>query len=97
MDKPRNIDGGKDGVPPLISHCNVGNEDEGIAWEKLYDSGDFSDVSFTVGTELRIFKAHWAVLMSGSQKFEEMKLPLQNDEPIVIPDVEANVFEQLLK
>lgn len=82
---------------PLIKQCLVEKENEGSTLKKLYNSGKHSDVSFSVGRyEKRLFKAHRAILMAASRKFEELIMSHRNGV-IEIADIDCNAFDQLLK
>lgn len=98
MDKPRKINGGFQ-LKSTMTHCKIENEYETKVREELYDSGEFSDVRFVVGTiEPREFHAHQLVLMTGSSKFKRMiELHKDLEKPIAIPEIEPDVFDQLLK
>lgn len=83
---------------PTKTHRTIKNEHEMKFRQEVLNSGEFSDISFLVGrTKTRIFKVHRFVLMGGSQKFKEILTTRNNDEPIAIPGIEPDIFEQLLK
>lgn len=58
------------------------------------------DVLLWVGQEKTVFRAHQYVLISRSCVFNAMicgNLRQQEDGPIKIPDIEADIFEEFLK
>ena len=74
-------------------------------YEKLYESGKYTDISIHVGKEpnSKIFLAHTVVLCTGS-KFIENSLTENKETPeetqktaIAFEDVEPDVFEILLR
>lgn len=76
----------------------VENWYEGKARAQMFATGDFSDVSFLVGTAAREYKAHRFALITASFKFKEMfDLHSDFEKPILIPEIEPYVFEQLLR
>ncbi|XP_063705297.1 uncharacterized protein LOC134834515 [Culicoides brevitarsis] len=65
--------------------------------QKLYESGEFSDVTFEIGPG-KMFKAHKLVLMAASEKFREILREHSSTEATIsLPDMDPNAFEQLLR
>ncbi|XP_055353033.1 BTB/POZ domain-containing protein 1-like [Paramacrobiotus metropolitanus] len=71
--------------------------------ERSLSSKEFSDVQFTVGQDFgppKLFQAHKYVLCLRSSVFCTMfygSLPEKGEEPIDIPDVVPNAFENMLR
>uniref|UniRef100_A0A336M9K0 CSON007439 protein n=1 Tax=Culicoides sonorensis TaxID=179676 RepID=A0A336M9K0_CULSO len=79
-------------------HCQVTNEFEKKVREELYYSGEHADVEFVIGKiEKRTFKAHRLILMTGSHKFRKMLELHKSKDPIIIPEFDPDIFQQLLK
>ncbi|XP_063707956.1 uncharacterized protein LOC134836700 isoform X2 [Culicoides brevitarsis] len=78
--------------------CKIENDYEKKVREEIFDTGEFADVVFLVGAEKRPFKAHRFVLITSSLKFKQM-MDLHKDleKPIIIEEVEPQIFEQLLQ
>lgn len=78
--------------------CKIENDYENKVREELYDSGEYADVTFLVGPKQREFKAHRFVLITSSYKFKQMmELGKDLEKPILIPEIEAGLFDQLLR
>lgn len=77
--------------------CKFENSYEKKVREELFYSGEYSDVTFMVGTmQKRTFKGHRLVLIAGSEKFKKMFELHKTNEPIVIPEIEPEAFDRLL-
>lgn len=78
-------------------HCKIPSEMEKGVWNKLFQNREFSDVTFLVGaTEPKEVKAHRCVLKTGSEKFKKLIDSHDPEKPIPVPEIEADVFHQVL-
>ena len=57
-----------------------------------------SDVTFVVGSEQKCLSAHKLILSLRSSVFEKMLTgPMAEQEKIMLPDIEEDIFEQFLQ
>ncbi|XP_067660782.1 BTB/POZ domain-containing protein 6-like [Haliotis asinina] len=71
-----------------ITECNL----------RMLDTQDFSDVTFRVGSEEQMVRAHRYVLVSRSCVFHAMFCgPLAEKGEITIPDIEPDIFKEFLR
>ncbi|XP_071096866.1 BTB/POZ domain-containing protein 6-like [Haliotis cracherodii] len=71
-----------------VTECNL----------HMLDTEDFSDVTFRVGAEKQVVRAHRYVLVSRSCVFEAMFCgPLAETGEVTIPDIEADIFKEFLR
>ncbi|XP_046340690.2 BTB/POZ domain-containing protein 6-like isoform X2 [Haliotis rufescens] len=71
-----------------VTECNL----------RMLDTEDFSDVTFRVGSEKQMVRAHRYVLVSRSCVFHAMFCgPLAETEEVTIPDIEPDVFREFLR
>ncbi|XP_048244874.1 BTB/POZ domain-containing protein 2-like isoform X2 [Haliotis rufescens] len=71
-----------------VTECNL----------RMVDTEDFSDVTFRVGAEKQVVRAHRYVLVSRSCVFEAMFCgPLAETGEVTIPDIEADIFKEFLR
>lgn len=56
------------------------------------------DVTFTLGTDRAVYKAHRCMLASASPVFFSMfEGPMAEQGEVVIPDIEIEIFQQLVR
>lgn len=78
--------------------CKIQSENGMCVLDKLFHSDEYSDVSLLVGsTEIKEFKAHRCVLMAASEKLKDLLQSHSPGKPIPIPEIEPDVFEQIMK
>ncbi|XP_046340688.2 BTB/POZ domain-containing protein 6-like isoform X1 [Haliotis rufescens] len=71
-----------------VTECNL----------RMLDTEDFSDVTFRVGSEKQVVRAHRYVLVSRSCVFHAMFCgPLAEKGEVTIPDIEADIFREFLR
>ncbi len=71
-----------------VTECNL----------HMLTTEDCSDVTFRVGPEKHVVRAHRYVLASRSCVFNAMLYgPLAEKEEIIIPDIESQVFKEFLR
>ncbi|XP_046340695.2 BTB/POZ domain-containing protein 6-like [Haliotis rufescens] len=71
-----------------VTECNL----------RMLDTEDVSDVTFRVGSEKQVVRAHRYVLVSRSCVFHAMFCgPLAETGEVTIPDIEADVFNEFLR
>ena len=76
--------------------------DVSLDYEKLYESGKYTDISINVGQEPnnKIFFAHSLILCTRSAYFEDKLTEISNEiqqTAIVFEDIKPEVFEILLR
>lgn len=70
------------------------------AWGELYETGQHSDITFTVGRSGKQFNAHKLVLSTHSSTFRAMLyngMEESSQSVIQLPEQDSNVFELLLR
>ncbi|XP_048245031.1 BTB/POZ domain-containing protein 6-like isoform X5 [Haliotis rufescens] len=78
-----NWQGGK-----TVTECNL----------RMLNTEDLSDVTFRVGSEKQVVRAHRYVLVSRSCVFHAMFCgPLAEKGEVTIPDIEADIFKEFLR
>ncbi|XP_046545944.1 BTB/POZ domain-containing protein 6-like isoform X2 [Haliotis rubra] len=71
-----------------VTECNL----------RMLDTENFSDVTFRVGSEEQMVRAHRYVLVSRSCVFHAMFCgPLAEKGEITIPDIEPDIFKEFLR
>lgn len=77
---------------------DIPNANKTSVVEKLFSYREFADVIFLVGnSEPKMFRAHRCILMAVSEKFKTLILSHDPLKPIAFPEIEPDVFQQLLK
>ncbi|XP_048245844.1 BTB/POZ domain-containing protein 6-like [Haliotis rufescens] len=68
-----------------VTECNL----------RMLDTEDFCDVTFRLGSEKQVVRAHRYVLVSRSCVFHAMFCgPLAEKGEVTIPDIEADIFKE---
>lgn len=81
-----------------ITYANIENAYEKEYRKQIFESGEDSDITFLVGSrEIRMFKAHKCLLIASSQKFRDILKQHNIYEPIMMPEIEPDTFEQVLR
>ncbi|XP_048245796.1 BTB/POZ domain-containing protein 6-like [Haliotis rufescens] len=71
-----------------VTECNL----------RMLDTEDFCDVTFRVGSEKQVVRAHRYVLVSRSCVFHAMFCgPLAETREVTITDIEADIFKEFLR
>ncbi|XP_048244872.1 BTB/POZ domain-containing protein 6-like isoform X2 [Haliotis rufescens] len=71
-----------------VTECNL----------RMLDTEDLSDVTFLVGSEKQVVRAHRYVLVSRSCVFHAMFCgPLAETGEVIISDIEADIFKEFLR
>ncbi|XP_046547329.1 BTB/POZ domain-containing protein 6-like isoform X1 [Haliotis rubra] len=71
-----------------LTECNL----------RMLETEDFSDVTFRVGSQQQVVRAHRYVLVSRSCVFHAMFCgPLAEKGEVTIPDIEADIFKEFLR
>ncbi|XP_048245037.1 BTB/POZ domain-containing protein 6-like [Haliotis rufescens] len=71
-----------------VTECNL----------RMLNTEDLSDVTFRVGSEKQVVRAHRYVLVSRSCVFHAMFCgPLAEKGEVTIPDIEADIFKEFLR
>ncbi|XP_048245026.1 BTB/POZ domain-containing protein 6-like isoform X1 [Haliotis rufescens] len=71
-----------------VTECNL----------RMLETEDLSDVTFRVGSEKQVVRAHRYVLVSRSCVFHAMFCgPLAETGEVTIPDIEAHIFKEFLR
>ncbi|XP_046547331.1 BTB/POZ domain-containing protein 6-like [Haliotis rubra] len=71
-----------------VTQCNL----------RMLETEDFSDVTFRVGSQQQVARAHRYVLVSRSCVFHAMFCgPLAEKGEVTIPDIEADIFKEFLR
>ncbi|XP_071096823.1 BTB/POZ domain-containing protein 6-like [Haliotis cracherodii] len=71
-----------------VTECNL----------RMLETEDFCDVTFRVGSEKQVVRAHRYVLVSRSCVFHAMFCgPLAETGEVTIPDIEADIFKEFLR
>ncbi|XP_048245035.1 BTB/POZ domain-containing protein 6-like isoform X1 [Haliotis rufescens] len=71
-----------------VAECNL----------RMLNTEDLSDVTFRVGSEKQVVRAHRYVLVSRSCVFHAMFCgPLAETGEVTIPDIEADIFKEFLR
>ncbi|XP_046566626.1 BTB/POZ domain-containing protein 6-like [Haliotis rubra] len=71
-----------------LTQCNL----------RMLETEDFSDVTFRVGSQQQVVRAHRYVLVSRSCVFHAMFCgPLAEKGEVTIPDIDADIFKEFLR